>query len=121
APSAKELAPLIEDLGAKEFAKREAAQKRLRGYGQTIAASMRETINGANAEQKRRLNQIIAEWNSVASRTPEEIRAIRCVHVLDRVKTPEARRLLEECACGAASAILTKEARQALKDTDKNQ
>jgi hypothetical protein len=115
-PPAKELAALIDDLGAESFAKREAAQKRLREFGQTIEPSVREAAStAANPEGKRRLNQLLTECQSIASRTPDEIRAVRAVQVLERIGNPESRRLLEACAKGADAAILTRQARTALK------
>ena len=116
APSVKQLAALIEDLGSKEFVKREDAQMRLRGFGQTIEASVRDAASRAtNPEQKRRLNQLLTDWQSVASRTPDEVRAIRCVQVLERITFPEAKKLLRELAQGEPTAILTREAQRALQ------
>ncbi len=116
-PPAKELAALIEDLGAESFTKREAAQKRLREFGHTIEPIVREAVStAANPEGKRRLNQLLTECQSVASRTPDEIRAVRAVLVLERIGNPESRQLLEACAKGADAAILTRESRRALKN-----
>ena len=112
-PPAKELAAWIEELGANEFAKREEAMKRLKAYGRTIESSLRQAASRtANAEQKKRLNELLSGYQSVASRTPEEIRAIRCVQVLEKLKDPEAKQLLRELAKGEPSAILTQEAKK---------
>lgn len=116
-PAANELTPLIEDLGSESFAKREAAQKRLRDYGATIELSIREAVGAAvNPERKRRLNKLLTECQSISSRTPDEIRASRAVLVLERIASKEARAMLQEWARGAESAVLTREARRALKD-----
>jgi hypothetical protein len=113
-PPTKELATWIEQLGAKDYSKREEAMKHLRTYGQTIEPTLREAANRtSNAEQKKRLNELLSGYHSVASRTPEEIRAIRCVQVLERWKDPGAKKLLRELAKGEPSAILTQEARKA--------
>ena len=47
--------------------------------------------------------------------TGGSVRAARAVQVLARIATPDARRLLEEWAKGAEPAVLTREARKALK------
>jgi uncharacterized protein YaeQ len=59
------------------------------------------------------MNQHLTECQSIASRTPDEIRAVRAVQVLERIGNPESRRLLEACAKGADAAILTRESRRA--------
>jgi hypothetical protein len=115
-PPAKDLAALIDDLGAESFAKREAAQKLLREFGRTIEPIVREAVSTtASPEGKRRLNQILTECQSIALRTPDEIRAVRAVQVLERIGNPESRQLLEAWAKGAEAAILTRESRKALK------
>jgi hypothetical protein len=48
----------------------------------------------------------------------ERLQALRAVEVLERVGTPEARRLLETLAGGAPGARLTWEARAALGRLD---
>jgi hypothetical protein len=115
-PDAKELAAIVDQLSDKEYAKREAALKRLHTYGQTIEPFVRDSINRtSDPEKKKRLNQLLEDWRNVASRTPEEIRAIRCIEALEQIKNPDATRLLAELSKGAPSAILTREAKQALE------
>ena len=115
-PAAKELEPLIADLGAPQYAKREAAQRGLRQFGQTIEPMLREAARTVtSAEQRRRLNQISTDCQNIASRTADEIRAIRCVQVLESITKPEARQLLQDLSKGAESAILTRESRNGLK------
>jgi hypothetical protein len=114
-PPARELAALSADLGAENFAQREAAQKKLRDLGQTIEPNLRAASATADPERKRRLDQLLAECQRIDSRTPDELRAVRAVQALERIGTPEARRVLDECAKGADAALLTREARRALQ------
>ena len=46
--------------------------------------------------------------------SPEELRALRAVELLEQLDTPGARRLLRSLAGGAAGARLTREAKEAL-------
>ena len=47
--------------------------------------------------------------------TPERLRGIRAVEVLERLATPEARKLVEELARGAEGVRLTREATTTLR------
>jgi TolA-binding protein len=47
--------------------------------------------------------------------SPENLRAIRCVELLEQLATPEARRILQELAQGFPDARLTQEARISLQ------
>jgi hypothetical protein len=58
-------------------------------------------------------NKLQARYN-----TPERARALRAVRVLEEIGTPEARRLLDRLAKGAAGVNLTVEARAALDRLD---
>ncbi len=51
---------------------------------------------------------------------PDWRRTLRAVEVLEALQTPEARRLLEELAKGAAGAVLTEQAKAALSRLKKD-
>jgi hypothetical protein len=51
-------------------------------------------------------------------RPGDVLRSVRAAEVLERIGTPEARRLLGQLATGAAEARLTREAKAALKRLD---
>lgn len=115
APATRELAAVIDDLAARELAKRDAAQQRLREYGHTIEPLLRQALGAAvHPEQNRRLRQILADCEDPEIQTREERRAVRAVEVLKSIGTDESRRMLKEYAQGAGSAVLTLEARRAL-------
>ena len=53
--------------------------------------------------------------DKLSAPTPERLRIQRAVMVLEQIGTPEARQLLEKLSKGAEGALLTEEARAALK------
>jgi hypothetical protein len=115
-PSENDLTALVEDLGAETFAVRDAAEKQLRDYGLTIEPAVREALaKSKNAEQRNRLTRLVSDWPSPGSRTANEIRAARAVEVLERINTADSRRVLQSWATGAEAAVLTREARRALR------
>lgn len=56
---------------------------------------------------------MVLEKIQKATFTPEEIRVWRAVEVLERMATPDARRLLEKLSKGDPGACLTGDAEQA--------
>ena len=107
---------MIDELASETYAKREAAQERQREHGHAIQPIVSEAAKTTiSAEARRRLNQLLTDWQRDDSRTPDELCAVRAVRVLERIGTPESRLLLEVWSKGAEAAILTIEARKALK------
>ena len=63
---------------------------------------------------RRRVEQVL-ERLETAKPSPERLRAVRSVTVLERAATPEARKHLTTLAAGAPGAWLTREARSSLE------
>jgi hypothetical protein len=116
-PDGAHLARLIAELGADDFGTRQKAATELERLGETAAAACRKALTERpSAEVRRRLEvlldrQLQASW----AMTPERLRADRALEALELSGTPEARRILERVARGAAGARLTEEARVALQ------
>jgi hypothetical protein len=113
APDAGHLARLIADLDHPNFDTREKATRELQRLGERAEPALRRArAAGPGEETRRRIDQILTGRGAVTD--PELLRAIRGVEVLERIGTPEARRLLQALAGGAPDARLTREARASL-------
>jgi hypothetical protein len=107
---------LLADLDGDSFERREAAVKRLKELGLQAEPALRAALRAKpSPEQKRRIEAVLAALPQ-APQPPsaEELRQLRAVIVLERIGSPEARRLLEELAKGPESARLTRQALAAL-------
>jgi WD40 repeat protein len=105
---------LLADLDSDAFADREAAVKRLKELGLQAEPALRAALKmKPSLEQRRRIEELVAAFQE-APPTAEELRQLRALIVLERIGTPEARRLLEQMAKGPPSARLTRQAQAAL-------
>jgi WD40 repeat protein len=105
---------LIADLDHRRFSVREKASRELKKLGARARTSLEAVLAGKpGLELRRRVEQLLADIDS-GKPSPEEVRHARAVWVLEKARTPAARRLLEELARGAPHALLTREAKAAL-------
>jgi WD40 repeat protein len=115
-PADAELVPLIADLGATDFARREAAVRRLREHGHVIEKALENALAAAQgAEQVKRLKLLQEECRDDGPTTADERRAVRAVQALEQIGSAEARELLETWSKGAELATLTIEAKTAFE------
>jgi RNA polymerase sigma factor (sigma-70 family) len=106
---------LLADLDSDAYEVREAAAKRLKELGLQAEPALRAALKAKpSLEQRRRIEGMLAALPALPPPTPEELRQLRALIVLERIATPAARRLLEEAAKGPQSARLTRQARAAL-------
>jgi RNA polymerase sigma factor (sigma-70 family) len=104
---------LLADLDSDTFDVREAALKRLKELGPQAEPALRAALKAKpSLEQRRRIEALLTAAPSPP--TPDELRQLRALIVLERIGTREARRLLEDVAKGPPSARLTRQARNAL-------
>ncbi|MFK7768078.1 MAG: hypothetical protein AB8B55_12715 [Mariniblastus sp.] len=86
----QQIAELVEELGGKESAKRDAAQKGLLKMGVKIRNLLRQAKDGGNAERKKRMVQILTELDEMAEEAEEEAIALEPQMISeDRVVTPD--------------------------------
>jgi RNA polymerase sigma factor (sigma-70 family) len=114
----KRVARLIADLDKEDFAARQAAAKELETFGEQAFGLCRKALDAKPAlETRRRLEELIekvsvAQWQNPS---PERLRTMRAVEVLERIGTPEAQQVLESLAKGSPEARLTQEAKASLE------
>jgi len=114
APPEAELAPLIADLGATDFTRRETAARKLHEYGHVIEKALESALARAQgAEQGKRLKLLLDDCRDDGPTTADERRAVRAVQALEQIGTQEARALLETWSKGTDLATLTNEAKKA--------
>ena len=105
---------LIAALEADQFEERTAAFKELQGLGERAAGPLRQALKvGTSLELRRRVEQLL-DAIEAEPRSPNGLRQLRAVQILELAGTPEARQLLQTLAKGAPGARLTQAATEAL-------
>jgi WD40 repeat protein len=110
-PDLKRLPQLVADLGSESFAVRARATRELGRLDATAAPVLRKFLAGNQALEVRRRLEAVLEKLESKGLSPEQLRQVRAVTVLEQIGTPEAVRLLERLATGPAAAPLTQAAR----------
>jgi RNA polymerase sigma factor (sigma-70 family) len=99
---------LLAALDNDQFAERRRAVAELEKLADRCRPALRQALGKSPSAQARQsLRQILGQMKTEA---PEQLRLVRAVEVLEWLATPEARRLLDELAGGAAGAALTQQA-----------
>jgi len=115
AARADQVRQLIADLDSPVFATRERATAGLARLGDAADDQLRAALAGAlSAEQRRRVMDVLGSRGLIES-DPDRLRALRCVEVLERSGSAEARMVLSGLSKGAPMARLTRDAVHALR------
>ncbi len=113
APDVKRIRQLIADLDDAKFTVRENASKTLSDLDERTKPYLEEAIKTAkSAELVDRARKILDEPKKI---TPEQLRQIRAVQVLELINDDESKNLLKKWAGGFKGAVLTEEVTAALK------
>jgi RNA polymerase sigma factor (sigma-70 family) len=113
-PGAGRIDRLIADLDSDQFARRQQAGEELAKLGELAGPALRRALEGKpSAEARRRIELLLGQVGEPGA-DPDRLRSLRALEVLERIGTPDARRVLESLAQGAPEARLTEEARTAL-------
>jgi WD40 repeat protein len=112
----KRIVKLVSDLDGRRFAVRESALKELQGMGYDAEPVLRriQLKGGLTLEVRKRVDELLAGLDG-RNPAPEAARPLRAVVVLERIRSPEAKQLLERLVSGEPEARLTREARAALR------
>ncbi len=106
---------LIADLDHEEFTRREKASRELEKIAEVAAPALRQAVQeNPSLEMRERIEAILAALDE-RPLSPERLRTIRALQVLETIGTPQAQRILEGLAHGAAEAWLTHEAKASLQ------
>jgi RNA polymerase sigma factor (sigma-70 family) len=117
-PDGKRVARLLAQLDDDQFAVREQAAKELGELGEAIEPQLRDALKAQpSAEVRQRLERLLARLGGPVT-SPEVLRTLRGVEVLEQAGTPETRAVLEAMAGGSPDARLTREAKTALARLD---
>jgi WD40 repeat protein/beta-lactamase regulating signal transducer with metallopeptidase domain len=104
----------IADLESEKFAMRqEAAANLLKAGEQALPALQKVLASSPPLETRKRAEGLVDQLTGGAL-TAEQLQVVRTVEALERMDTPEARRLLAALADGAPGALPTREAQAAL-------
>jgi hypothetical protein len=108
------LAGRIAELNSPDFATREAASRALEEVAEAAEEELRQALaKTAFPEGRRRLGAVLASPRP-AELSPEMLRQLRALTVLERIGSNEAGDVLRRLAGGAGGATLTREAKAAL-------
>jgi WD40 repeat protein/beta-lactamase regulating signal transducer with metallopeptidase domain len=104
----------IADLESEKFTVRqEAAANLLKAGEQALPALQKVLASSPPLETRKRADSLVDQLTG-GGLTPEQLQTVRAVEALERMGTPEARRLLGTLAEGAPGALPTREAQAAL-------
>jgi hypothetical protein len=117
AVDAQRVRALVRQLDGPRFAERQQATAELEKLADAAASELRAALqDAATLETRLRLQQLL---DRIDAGTPETLRVLRAVEVLEYIATPAARQHLKTVAGGAAGAALTEAAKQALQRLEK--
>ena len=102
---------LLADLDADAFAVRDKATKELDELGESVEPLLRQAMQDTpSPEMRRRVDGLLDKLAA----SPERLRTVRALEVLERLNTRESRQLLDRLAQGAPGVWLSIEAKASL-------
>jgi hypothetical protein len=111
----REIARLVLDLDSKKFKVRAKAYRELEKLAEVARPALEKALQAhPSAEVRQRVERLLKRLNSPTP-SPERLRTLRAVEVLEHIGTREASRLLGKLAGGAPDTALTREAKAAFK------
>jgi dipeptidyl aminopeptidase/acylaminoacyl peptidase len=116
-PNIQQINRLITELDSNEFAVRQKAVEELEKLGEQAAPALRKKlVEKPSLEVRQRTEQLLTK---VEALTPESLRAVRAIEVLEHIGSSEAKNVLETLATGADGSRMTTEAKASLQRLNK--
>jgi hypothetical protein len=104
----------LADLDNDEYERRETASRELGKLEEQAEPALRQALKtNLSGEQGRRVEDLLSA--SYLVRSPEKLRSLRAVEVLEKIGTPEACLVIKNLAKGAQEARLTQDAKASLE------
>jgi HEAT repeat protein len=105
---------LLADLDSDTFDVRQKAVRELQTLGELAEPALHRLLRGKpSLDVRKHVERLLGKLNDPLT-APEKLRAVRAVEALERMGTPEARRVLQSLARGGPEARLTREAAASL-------
>jgi DNA-binding beta-propeller fold protein YncE len=106
---------LLADLDAEEFEVRDRASDELAKIGKPVVPALEQTLTGnPSPEVKARVNQLLKQFPDHDKLTPDLMRVMEALEVLEQAGTPEARQALEALTHASLRARITREVKAAM-------
>lgn len=112
---AEHLAPFRRACLSGNAQEREVAREEFLRLGSLAESLLKDMLNQTTSEEQRAWIDGMLDEIHQAPQPPETVRDLRAVGILERIGTKPARQMLERLATGTPDALLTQEARTALK------
>jgi len=113
-PDANKIAQLIKDLASDDFDTRKKADEELEKLGELAASALQKRLEEKpEFEVQRRIEELLDKLERPVT-SPEIIAQMRMIEVLERIGSPEARKLLDRLSKGADGSRITEDAKRAL-------
>jgi hypothetical protein len=110
-PSPEKLATLLADLDSAKFRVRNQAFQALQKLGESAEPALRRELNGkVSLERRQRLELLLQELAS----SPERLRIIRTLEVLEQINTPESLQVIRRMGQGAPETFRAQQAKSVL-------
>jgi WD40 repeat protein len=110
------LGKLIADLDDEEFTVRDTASQELAKMGESIVPALQQALaGGPSPEVKDRIGQLLKQFKDPSKLTPDLMRVLEALEVLEQAGTPEARQALESLARESLLARIMQEVKAAVE------
>jgi hypothetical protein len=104
----------LRDLDSSNFKQRALATRELQKLGELAIPALQKVLATRPSLEIRRRVEPMLEDLTGRNLSPEQIRIVRAIEVLDKIGTPEAKQLLERLAGGAPGSLTTLQAQMSL-------